>query len=131
MIPKASGYDRRKANAKRLLPLPHGNLDKNRIRYKFPALFVTTGDKTGHLACHGLFAESKPCCKLLRRRQGIVVMRDARMTAELAARASVRIPHLTEAMENLVVEYEVSTLAEFHAWFYSANTILPRVTGNI
>jgi hypothetical protein len=53
------------------------------------------------------------------------------MTAELAARASVRIPHLTEAMENLVVEYEVSTLAEFHAWFYSAEHVLPRVTGNI
>lgn len=53
-------------------------------------------------------------------------MRDARMTAELAARASVRIPHLTEAMENLVVEYEVSTLAEFHAWFYSAEHDPPK-----
>ena len=53
-------------------------------------------------------------------RQGIVVMRDPRTTAELAARASVRIPDLTEAMGNLVAEYEASTLAKFHAWFYSA-----------
>jgi hypothetical protein len=53
-------------------------------------------------------------------RQGIVVMRDPRMTAELAARASVRIPDLTEAMGNLVAEYEASPLAKFHAWFYSA-----------
>jgi hypothetical protein len=51
--------------------------------------------------------------------QGIVVMRDARLTAELAARASVRIPDLSKAMENLIAEYEASTLAKFHARFYS------------
>jgi hypothetical protein len=52
-------------------------------------------------------------------RQGIVVMRDAQMTSELAARASVRIPDLSGAMENLIAEYKASTLAKFHAWFYS------------
>lgn len=52
-------------------------------------------------------------------RQGIVVMRDAQMTAELAARASVKIPELSEAMANLVAEYKESALAKFHTWFYS------------
>lgn len=52
-------------------------------------------------------------------RQGIVVMRDPQMTAELAARASVKIPEFSEAMGNLVAEYEESALAKFHAWFYS------------
>ena len=52
-------------------------------------------------------------------RQGIVVMRDPQMTAELAARASVKIPEFSEAMGNLVAEYEESALAKFHTWFYS------------
>jgi hypothetical protein len=52
-------------------------------------------------------------------REGIVAMRDPLMTSELAARASVGIPEFSEAMGNLVAEYEASTLAAFHAWFYS------------
>ncbi|HEY5893859.1 MAG TPA: hypothetical protein VIT91_11565 [Chthoniobacterales bacterium] len=50
---------------------------------------------------------------------GAAVMRDAELTAELATRASTRIPNNTEGMENLVDEYEASALSDFHGWFYS------------
>ncbi|HEY5753306.1 MAG TPA: hypothetical protein VIT21_09165 [Chthoniobacterales bacterium] len=52
-------------------------------------------------------------------RLGVAAMRDPELTAELATRASTRIPDNTEAMENLVDEYEGSTLSDFHGWFYS------------
>jgi hypothetical protein len=52
-------------------------------------------------------------------RQGISAMRDSRLTADLAARVSTRIPDATYGTGKLVEDYWNSKLAQFHAWFYS------------
>lgn len=52
-------------------------------------------------------------------RQGISIMRDPSLTAELAAHSSTKIPDATRGTGRLLGEYEKSKLAKFHAWFYS------------
>jgi hypothetical protein len=55
-------------------------------------------------------------------RRGISTMRNIFASRALAARTSTRIPDATSGMGNLVRDYERSSLARFHAWFYSAGT---------
>ena len=50
--------------------------------------------------------------------EAIQVMRDPVKVAELARRASVHIPDFSAGTAVLLQEYELSSLAEFHAWFY-------------
>jgi hypothetical protein len=52
-------------------------------------------------------------------RQGISVMRDPHMTAELAMHSTSKIPDGTSGTANLLRDYKKSKLAEFHAFFYS------------
>ena len=52
-------------------------------------------------------------------REGISVMRDPQLTAELAARTSTKIPQAAYGTGNLVTDYWNSKLAEFHTFFYS------------
>lgn len=51
--------------------------------------------------------------------KGCHVMRNCRLTADLARVASVRIPDLSEETNQLIDVYEKSRLSEFHQWFYS------------
>ena len=50
--------------------------------------------------------------------QAIVAMRDPEAVLEIARRVSVGIPDQSEAMEQLLDNYEHSELAEFHQQFY-------------
>jgi hypothetical protein len=52
-------------------------------------------------------------------RQGISIMRDPHMAAELAGHSSTKIPNGTSGMGELLRDYKKSKLAEFHAFFYS------------
>jgi hypothetical protein len=52
-------------------------------------------------------------------RQGIPVMRDPRLAADLAAQVSTNIPDATYGTGNLLAEYWNSKLAQFHASFYA------------
>ncbi|HZR05545.1 MAG TPA: hypothetical protein VFA61_06930 [Candidatus Udaeobacter sp.] len=52
-------------------------------------------------------------------REGISTMRDPRLVAKLAARASTKIPDATSGSGKLLTDYWNSKLAEFHASFYS------------
>ena len=52
-------------------------------------------------------------------RQGIFVMRDPQLAAELAKHASTRIPDGTLGTGQLLQDYNRSMLAKFHADFYS------------
>jgi hypothetical protein len=52
-------------------------------------------------------------------RQGIRVMRDPRLAADLAAQVSTNIPDATCGTDKLLTDYRNSKLAEFHASFYS------------
>jgi hypothetical protein len=52
-------------------------------------------------------------------RQGIYTMRDATLAAKLAAHSSTRIPDSTRGTGKLLADYQKSTLAKVHAWFYS------------
>jgi len=52
-------------------------------------------------------------------RDGIAVMRDPRLTAELATCASGTIPDATHGTGELLTHYWNSNLAQFHASFYS------------
>lgn len=49
----------------------------------------------------------------------IEVMRDAEKVADLARRASVRIPDETRGTDALMSSYESSDLFDFHCWFYA------------
>lgn len=51
--------------------------------------------------------------------QGVKVMRDPQLAAELAERAHVRIPQQAAGMDKLVTAYTKSTLAKFHRHFYA------------
>lgn len=50
--------------------------------------------------------------------QAMETMRSAELTAELAARASVRIPNCSDSMMGLIEQYLQSKLAAFHDDFY-------------
>jgi hypothetical protein len=52
-------------------------------------------------------------------RQGISTMHDPSLTAELARRASTKIPDATCGTGKLLSDYQGSNLAKFHAGFYS------------
>ena len=52
-------------------------------------------------------------------RQGISVMRNARLAADLAAQVSLKIPDATYGTGKLLTDYWNSKLAQFHASFYS------------
>lgn len=52
-------------------------------------------------------------------REGITTMRDPRLAAKLATRASTKIPNATHGTGKLLTDYWNSKLAEFHDWFYS------------
>jgi hypothetical protein len=52
-------------------------------------------------------------------RRGIFTMRDPLLVAQLAARASTRIPDATHGTGELLHDYEKSRLAKFHTKFYS------------
>ena len=52
-------------------------------------------------------------------RQGISVMRDGRLAADLAAQVSTKIPDATYGAGKLLTDYWNSKLAQFHASFYS------------
>jgi hypothetical protein len=52
-------------------------------------------------------------------RQGISIMRDPRLAAELAEHSLTRIPDGTRGTGELLQHYNKSKLAEFHAFFYS------------
>lgn len=47
------------------------------------------------------------------------LLRNFDAAAELARRASCRIPDASQQMEALLLAYRASALARFHAWFYS------------
>jgi hypothetical protein len=51
--------------------------------------------------------------------EGIRTMRDARLAARLAGRASAAIPPAEEGMARLLGHYRASALRRFHTWFYS------------
>ncbi|HEU5246640.1 MAG TPA: hypothetical protein VFU09_06080 [Candidatus Udaeobacter sp.] len=51
--------------------------------------------------------------------EGISTMRDPRLTAKLAGRATSRIPDATHGTGKLLTHYWNSKLADFHAFFYS------------
>jgi hypothetical protein len=52
-------------------------------------------------------------------REGISVMRNPQLTAELAAQVSTRIPDATDGTGKLLTDYWNSKLASFHMSFYS------------
>jgi hypothetical protein len=52
-------------------------------------------------------------------RQGISIMRDPGLAAELAKHSSIKIPDGTSGTGKLLRDYKKSKLAEFHAFFYS------------
>ena len=52
-------------------------------------------------------------------REGISIMRDHQLTAELAAHANTTIPDATRGTEKMLDDYKGSKLAKFHEWFYS------------
>jgi hypothetical protein len=49
-------------------------------------------------------------------RRGISIMRDLRLTADLAAHATTKIPDSTRGTGRLLRDYKKSRLARFHAW---------------
>ena len=51
--------------------------------------------------------------------EGISIMRDNQLSAELAAHAATTIPDATRGTGKLLADYQKSKLAKFHAWFYS------------
>ena len=51
--------------------------------------------------------------------EGALVMRDAAAVANLARRASVKIPDQSHPMEKLIAVYAKSPLRDFHDWYYS------------
>lgn len=51
--------------------------------------------------------------------QGIRIMNDIDRVAQLASRASAKIPDQSEPMEALISAYMESSTARFHDWFYS------------
>lgn len=57
----------------------------------------------------------------------IAAMQDAHQVAELATRASVKIPDQTEEMESLLSAYEYSDVRKFHDWFYSQEHDPPHI----
>jgi hypothetical protein len=58
--------------------------------------------------------------------QALLVMRDLGQVKDLARRASVQIPNQSVGMESLVMEYEQSTLANFHRRFYAEQHVSPQ-----
>lgn len=58
-------------------------------------------------------------------RRGIAVARDPHLVAELAARASTRIPDSTHGAGRLLADYEQSGVAKFHRHFYSQEQHAP------
>jgi hypothetical protein len=52
-------------------------------------------------------------------REGISMMRDQSLTADFAAHSSTKIPDETRGTGKLIANYKKSTLAKFHAEFYS------------
>ena len=51
--------------------------------------------------------------------EGIQVMRDINQVADLAKRATAKIPDESHSAENLINSYESTALKNFHDWFYA------------
>jgi hypothetical protein len=52
-------------------------------------------------------------------REGMRTMRDAAAATKLAATCRTKIPDASQSMAELIGDYEKSSLAQFHDWFYS------------
>ena len=52
-------------------------------------------------------------------REGVSLMRNFAAAQQLAGNAATKIPETGESMQKLIDDYEKSSVAKFHAWFYS------------
>ena len=52
-------------------------------------------------------------------RETLPIMRNADLAVEMAQSSSAKIPDATRAVTGLIIDYECSSIAKFHRWFYS------------